>query len=512
MPMVLLAFVAACGGGGGGGASQPPPSVPLRVAASSVDRVIDVDPAEPIVVTFDAPLAPGVVASQVQLSDGSAAVPFAVETSGSGLVIRPTERLRLRTDYRLTVKAGVQALNGAVLPGDHVLSFRTMPILLQSKALLPQSADISVGNVGGGDVNADGRTDVVLISRYSVGLQQGLSLRVYTQGVDGSLTLFQLLDHLVTTQPYAVNLGKPVVLDVDGDGVTEILVTQEVFGQDDATGLLVFKRGGDGLFRAEPLRQNRYLQSALLADVNGDGRPDLVGRFYRYGATSGFQVFLNTSAGLQELAPVELPAGQSAYQLALADLDRDGSAEVVVVETPAVQDPALPFFARRIVYTRQSGSYVQSNALSGLLQGVCATDPLGCEKPRFIDIDGDGWLDLLLVSGRELIAYLRQPNGGFAAGFRVTLGEGVRVLQVADLDGDGMQDFLAFTNTFFNYVVAGLAQRRPTFEYSRVFDLPALSVSPISEDAITVVDFNGDGRPDVLVASAEGLILMQQAR
>lgn len=510
--IALVGAVAGCGGGGGGGTEPPVP--PLRVVASSfANGAIDVDVAAPIVVTFDAPVGLGIGSSLVQLTHGSTPVPATVETSGTGVIVRPTVPLSLRTDYRLTIKAGARANNGATLAADHVLDFKTMVVSFATKSLLAGGPEFSSGIVGVGDVNGDGRADVVVATRFFRtvgGFQDGYRLSIYTQDEAGALALFQELSHVASASAATVNYGKPLVLDVDGDGRAEILVSQEVWGIDEESGLQVYKRADDGQFREQPFRQSRYLRRVLAADVNGDGRLDLVGSFQdtSTAAPAGFQVFLNTNQGLEATPAVDMPAGRRVGEIAVGDLDRDGSVDLAVtvgdnvVTAPDGTRRTLP-----VVWTysrRPDGSYAVNAALTLLFDGVCA-DVGRCEGIALMDIDGDGWLDL--VYSYTGVAYLRHPANGFPVASRVNLGLSGRLVRYADLDADGVMDVLLFTNTDFNFVVAGMGQRRPALEYSRAFALPSV---PMEDKNISVADYNGDGRPDIILTTWLGIEVMQQ--
>jgi len=504
----LSVMLIACGGGGEG-AGTPAPST-LRVTAASVaDGDADVDTLPSILVSFDSAVGSGVGATDVQLTQGAVAIPVTVEIAASSLVIiKPIAPLQLRSNYRLTIKAGATASNGAILQSDYVVNFRTMTLAMATRTLSTLPVEFVGSKVGAGDLNGDGRVDLIL-QAYDVHstFDPTYTLSIYIQNSDGSVTLQQTLQHKAGFAPVATDFGKPIVMDVDGDGSPEVLISHDYFGEESLTGLQIFKRGSDGRFRAESFRQTRYCRKVVAVDVDGDGRLDLLCSIPHETmvSRSGFQVFLNKSAGLIALPPVDIPEGYAARELVAGDLNGDGIPEILM-RANAVLPAALWVYE----VTAGGSSLVRNTALGQAFDGLCL-DLAYCGQMALVDVDADGWLDLVFANsgpGPFAAAYMRLPGAGFTAGFRVSLGGGQTMLHVTDIDSDGVMDMYVFNNTDFNYVGAAFGQRRGTFEYSRVYGLPPVTHS-LSE-VVVVTDFDGDGRPDVVVVWFNELTLMQQ--
>ena len=136
--------------------------------------------------------------------------------------------------------------------------------------------------VAAGDVNGDGRPDVVTANSanntVSVLLNQGASL--------GAATSFQ-------------NSGSPAniaVADINGDGQADLLTANP---GDPAIAVLLGNGNGTFQLRSRYVTSNDNAPSGLaVADVNGDGRPDVLTA--NAGGTIG--VLLNTSAVLSTRA------------------------------------------------------------------------------------------------------------------------------------------------------------------------------------------------------------------
>jgi hypothetical protein len=174
----------------------------------------------------------------------------------------------------------VADLNGDGKP-DLVLANRvgnTMSVLLGNGdgSFQPQQT-FQVGSypfsVAVADVNGDGKRDLVVanygIFDHSTGQVTGSDVWVLLGQGDGTFAPQQAFP--AGPQPTSV-----VVADVNGDGIPDLVVANA--GDSASSGCVsVLLGNGDGSFQNQQTFQvGSYPSSVAVADVNGDGKPDLV--------------------------------------------------------------------------------------------------------------------------------------------------------------------------------------------------------------------------------------------
>jgi hypothetical protein len=181
------------------------------------------------------------------------------------------------------------------------------------------------------DVNNDGVFDLV-VTGYSTPGSASVLL-----GVAGGT--FQAAANTPLLLGYNLP-GNIALADLDGDGKADLVVT--VDDPVSGTGIAVAKGNGDGTFQTAVFFSTT-LQSVTLAkpvpgsvqiaDLNGDGKLDLVYSNANYGTIGVlYNTGTNAFAAGMFYDPVEYPAGANVYSLALADVNHDGAVDVVMAD------------------------------------------------------------------------------------------------------------------------------------------------------------------------------------
>jgi hypothetical protein len=252
------------------------------------------------------------------------------------------------------------------------------------------------------------------------------------------------------------------VADVNGDGKPDLLVTNQCASEpgidctNGSVGVLLGK--GDGTFEpAVTYSSGGYVAfSVAVADVNGDGKPDLVvanlgSLNYPYYGTVA--VLLGKGDGTFEPAVAYDSGGLDAMSVAIADVNRDGKPDIIVGNSYCIESSSC------------------GNGTVGVLLG-----------------NGDGTFQTAVTYG----------TGGYTAGW-ITVA-------VADVNGDGDPDVLA-TNICASdsdckngTVGVLLGKCDGTFE-------PAVTYSSggLIPQSVAVADVNRDGKPDLVVANCSSV-------
>ena len=221
----------------------------------------------------------------------------------------------------------------------------TVQVLLQDPAhpgkfLAP--ANYSVGNdpftIAVGDLNGDGKPDIVTANE-SLATTNPNGLSVLLQNGSGQF--------LPATNYSTGNVVNSVAIgDVNGDGRADLIVAGS-----GGISILLQDSASPGTFTAAgTVSMTGSASSVAVSDVNGDGVPDLV-------ATNGANVFVflgNASAPGSFLPAVTYSAGQQPIYVVVADLNGDGKADIAVADlgSPSngtktgvhilLQDPSSP--------------------------------------------------------------------------------------------------------------------------------------------------------------------------
>jgi hypothetical protein len=250
------------------------------------------------------------------------------------------------------------------------------------------------------------------------------------------------------------------------------------------------------------------LRSVVAGDFNRDGKPDLaiVGD-----GLAGTIVLLGNGAGALTTgfqSPSTAPFG---YSIISADFNQDGIPDVAIAGASA--DPlgqcgrggaeaCVP--SVQVLLGDGSGSFVTGS--TSFTVAVPSGGPNPATLPYALvagDFNNDGTIDLAVtdLAINSVVILLGDGHGNFNLGATVPVGSSPYGVVAADFNHDGNLD-LAVANTIDNTVTVLLGTGNGTFTASAG---SPISVGSVPE-AIAVVDFNGDGIPDLATANyADGV-------
>jgi hypothetical protein len=320
------------------------------------------------------------------------------------------------------------------------------------------------------DINKDGKTDLAFAcgdGRLGIALGNGdgtLQAPVYST-LPGAFTVFTLAD-------------------MNGDGTPD-LIAWITSGQHSGTLAVALVQGGSfSAIHYYPVTSTVY--SIATGDFNGDGKKDV--------ATTGYELTYWLGHGDGTLsAPASVPEADSSLSVAAGDLNGDGFDDLV---------------------TTSSANYTMNlyyGSATGTLSDDTDTYPLGEAGGGFVtiaDLTGTGRKDVVLTNFEQASAiYLNDGTGHLSLDSSYTDYSGDTPAQVADWNGDGVQDLIEQTGYVFDpstvpfTIYALLGNGDGTFQGNPATQQQSDRYPLITGPGFAAGDWNGDGLLDAVTIS-----------
>jgi enediyne biosynthesis protein E4 len=234
-------------------------------------------------------------------------------------------------------------------------------------------------------------------------------------------------------------------IDIDGDGRDEVFLGGSD-GQPD--GLLAWRDGKLADIAADAgIGDTVATYGALSLNLDGDGAVDLITVGH-----AGIVAWINKGGRFERRRlDIKIPDGATPMAVTAGDFNRDGKADLYIsmfvapalFRSPVFNDPA---HAKPNMLLRNDGDLKFTDVTDAVTAGLQNTF-----TASFVDLDRDGWLDLVLAQNTGEVEILRNlGNGKFAradfhSGYGFWMG-----LAFGDIDGDG--DFDIFLSNIGNSI------------------------------------------------------------
>jgi Ca2+-binding RTX toxin-like protein len=297
------------------------------------------------------------------------------------------------------------------------------------------------------DVNLDGKPDIIAYS-FDYSAPGHVYMLVYLGDGAGG---FQL-----RSSSAARGKGEAfTVADVNGDGKPDIISPDY-----EASAVSVVLGNGDGSFRSPTFYKTGRTPTAVeVADVNGDGRSDIV--------TTNQDTVVSVLMGNGDGSfrqPVSCGIGFCPSQTVVADVNRDGRPDIITVGREFRGNVVS------VLFGAGHGSFVRPISYA-----------TGFEESRVAvwDVNHDGALDIVATGVLGVSTLLGRGDGSFRAAIHSSAVWGE--ISVVDMNFDGELDIIGGSSVL-------LGKGDGSFQQGN---------APL-EGCLVASDLNGDGKPDVV--------------
>ena len=237
--------------------------------------------------------------------------------------------------------------------------------------------------------------------------------------------------------------------DYDRDGWPDLYVVRGDIGPN-----LLFHNQHDGTFAEVGAAAGVAITGSrgsgpVFADVDGDGWPDLLVL-----GVDGTQPRLFHNQGDGTFADVTAASGlvftRSSFSAAFADVDRDGDLDLFVTHWNTTFQPALGQPLELFWRNDGHGHFTESTAEAGIGVSTSPVFPVPAGyaidftfTPNFVDLDGDGWLDLVVTGDFQTSRVYHNDGTGHFVNVTTSVISDQNGMgsAIGDYDGDGTLDW-----------------------------------------------------------------------
>lgn len=429
----------------------------------------------------------GITVADVDAGSGNMTVALSVPqgalsaVSGGGVAVGGSSS-------SLTLNGTLANINGFIAAGN-------LRFLVGRNEIAPLNTRTHPHSVVAGDLDGDGRPDLVTASRAGNNVT---ALR--NTSSSGAPSFAVGLDFAAGTGPESVAVG-----DIDGDGKPDLAVANSnnnTSGPSTVSILRSTSSVGSISFDAQltfPVGANPSY--VVLGDLDGDGKPDLVvtnSDFSSNNPNLTISVLRNTSTpGSVSFAPGQtFTVGSKPSAVALGDLDGDGKLDLVVANSDSITNVTVnPDTISILRNTSSVGAINFDPQITFATETIPAAVALG-------DLDGDGKVDVVVgnTNSPNISIFRNTSSPGaisLATRMDVATGSGHKAIAMGDFNGDGKLDVVATASNdgkiavFLNASTVGSV------------NLSTPKKADVGQDPFSVAaaDLDGDGMLDLATAN-----------
>jgi len=405
-----------------------------------------------------------------------------VTYSGTTATFTPLSSLANYTTYTATISTGAKDFVGDPLFNSYSWSFTTIPAsdLFYSYEAFPTGSYPEAVAIG--DVNGDGRNDVVMTTSWYDDPDNDYKVFVFLQNTSGQLASpvkYSTGETYLT--PETVDIG-----DVNNDGRNDVVVGNSG-SMGDVGSIEVFLQDSSGGLNSGISYSTVNSYKIRIADLNNDGLLDVVGVGW---GTNSVDVFLQNKSGTLN-SPITYSVTHGGWEdLEVGDVNNDRLTDIIVTS----------------IYDNTIGVLIQKNGTFNTAVYYEITEDSTLQGIGVGDVNGDNLEDIVVTYGEKIGIFPQNTSGTLDSLINYSSYENPEPVEVADVTSDGKKDIIVAHGGWYSL---GVYRQRDGGDLlpEELYTIPY--ASNYNSHGLAVGDINGDGKNDVVIADYNsGLVVL----
>lgn len=337
-----------------------------------------------------------------------------------------------------------------------------------------------------GDVNGDGKNDVVMTTSYNFDPENDYKLFVFLQNSDGVLNL--PVKYPVSGN-YSNRPTSTAVCDLNNDGKNDVVVGNK------GSNIEVFIQNQSGGLNAGVIYNTSNSLSIKTGDFNNDGLMDVAGIGW---GTNSIDILCQQSNGLLG-TPVTYTVQHGGYdELEAGDVNNDGLTDLIVMSGQTYSIPNIGILYQQANGFSQPAYYIVGENIN--THGVAVGD-----------INSDQLNDVIVSYGGNqpssfIGTFNQNTQGSLDPVVNYAAYDCPEAVETADVNSDGRMDVLVLNGGWNTLSLYLQDTNGGLMAYSR-YEIPY--ASHYNPQGLAAGDFNSDGKVDVAIADYNnGLVIL----